>query len=342
MVEAVLKNLLQEHLADFVKGPALQRADLSSFPLTFRNLELNPKKVQELYDDDNTSAVEFSSGKVGLVTVSLGWLGNIDVSVSDVELSFAFSPTKALKKSMAGEAAEQYGSAAPEPEAPPAPCAPRFCNDHDSSEKREKTEPCFKECKKCGIRVQSSYKDFQLCPQCSDKDQKCMICGKHAPKACNYIPPTKAGEPKESKGQANLPQPPPAGQGRRGQSRPDSAQDDASMYMNRRDDPSMYMNRRDDLNTTQYPATARGPPNQNAPGDNFSTQLPQGWGGVQNQRRPMGRGNMTARPRLQGNEDDGSIAGFLNFVVSDLWKTCNSDNRQLGSPERATVYRGGA
>merc|ERR1712061_465403 len=71
---------------------------------------------------------------------------------------------------------------------PQAPIPPRYCRAHDSSEKRVKIEPSLRECTQCHVKLQSNYSDFTFCPPCSDKQQKCMICGDHAPVAGSYIP----------------------------------------------------------------------------------------------------------------------------------------------------------
>merc|ERR1719409_1048765 len=79
-----------------------------------------------------------------------------------------------------------YYEAAPRP---PPNCPPRFCCAHDTSDKRVKGDPVSRDCKVCGITLQSSYKDFQLCPPCSEKEQKCMICCARAPNASTVEPP---------------------------------------------------------------------------------------------------------------------------------------------------------
>merc|ERR1719189_730536 len=71
---------------------------------------------------------------------------------------------------------------------PLAPVAPRYCHAHASSEQRVKTEPRFEECKSCGLRLQTNYAEFSLCPPCSNTLQRCMLCSAHAPSAGSYVP----------------------------------------------------------------------------------------------------------------------------------------------------------
>mmetsp|Transcript_23551 Transcript_23551/g.74137 ORF Transcript_23551/g.74137 Transcript_23551/m.74137 type:complete len:834 (-) Transcript_23551:199-2700(-) len=52
-----------------------------------------------------------------------------------------------------------------------------FCPDHDSTEKRQKTEPSFKACNGCKLMLQTNYSQFSYCPGCSASRSTCMICG---------------------------------------------------------------------------------------------------------------------------------------------------------------------
>merc|ERR1719240_1174250 len=76
----------------------------------------------------------------------------------------------------------------PFPPQPVAPVPPRYCCKHDSSEKRMKAEPTMRECTSCHVQLQTSYVDFCLCPHCSEKQQRCMLCGDSAPNSGSYIP----------------------------------------------------------------------------------------------------------------------------------------------------------
>lgn len=411
-----MKGMIKDHLSEYIKGRSLERADLSSFPLVFRDLQLNEKKVQEFWDEDHESATELTSGKIGMVKVTPGWLGTVDVHVTNIDLTFSFSATKALANSMKpkevdngcdGHGATPAGPPPncpprfccnhdtsdkrikgdpvsrgckscgiqltssykdfqlcppcsekeercmicgvhassptsvepPAPQGPPPMCPPRFCSAHDSSDKRVKCEPTFKECKKCGIKLQTSYRDFSLCPPCSEKDQKCMICGSHAPQSSNYIPAGPDGQGNGQGQQANLPPPPPPP--------PQSARQPMSQSRPAAEDPSMYMSRPaipDNLNSTRLPGSPLAPQN-----DAWSTVLPPQSRGAPPPRPPwqQNHGSMSARPNNQRvsrmNDDaDESFAGFLRFVAADIWKTCATDTRQPDSPERPFVRRGGA
>merc|ERR1740121_2631597 len=54
---------------------------------------------------------------------------------------------------------------------------PRFCNRHDSSEKRIKSEePSLRECQKCKMQLHTNHKEFMFCPGCSEQLDRCMLC----------------------------------------------------------------------------------------------------------------------------------------------------------------------
>jgi len=57
---------------------------------------------------------------------------------------------------------------------------PRFCCMHDTTHKRPKADPRLRECGSCRMMVQSNYADMALCPPCSDKEKRCMVCGGNA------------------------------------------------------------------------------------------------------------------------------------------------------------------
>jgi len=54
---------------------------------------------------------------------------------------------------------------------------PKYCAKHDSTEKRKKCKPQNLPCTQCGSVIQTNYKEFALCPTCSEKDHRCMCCG---------------------------------------------------------------------------------------------------------------------------------------------------------------------
>lgn len=273
------------------------------------------------------------------------------------------------------------GEQAPPPQAPPPMCPPRFCTAHDSSDKRVKGEPCFRDCQKCGIKMQSSYADFQLCPPCSEQEQKCMICGSHAPHSSTYIPAGPQGQPQgnqqgqnTARGKAgNLPPPPPpppqSGRQSAPQSQIHSQAEADSMYMSRPPVPntarmpstpaqngSHYMpaGNTPAQNGSHYMPTGNTPAqhgshymqNGNTSGQVFSTQLPAQWGQPQPHTPwEQNRGGMPGRPMPHqqfNNDPDDGLAGFLRFVAADIWKTCSNDNRQRDSPEKPFIRRGGA
>jgi len=69
---------------------------------------------------------------------------------------------------------------------------PRYCNMHGCSSQRAKAPQArlFK-CAECEREIRSTYVEVALCGPCSNKQEKCMICGFHAPEASGYLPPAE-------------------------------------------------------------------------------------------------------------------------------------------------------
>lgn len=210
-----MRMLLQKSLGDYVAG-GLGSIDASRFPLTLKDLTLNEKKIQEDMDEDGGSPFQLSSGTIGAISVNPGWLGSVEVCATNVVLNFSFSAVRAMNWALKPEepedvdpvnSAEDAAAAAPPVPVPApsaGPVAPRFCSCHNSSEKRVKMmEPKFQECTSCHISVQTSYADFVLCPVCSDRQQRCLICGSSAPTSSCYIPAQTLKEPREAGGSAS-------------------------------------------------------------------------------------------------------------------------------------------
>mmetsp|Transcript_38215 Transcript_38215/g.73415 ORF Transcript_38215/g.73415 Transcript_38215/m.73415 type:complete len:648 (+) Transcript_38215:68-2011(+) len=55
--------------------------------------------------------------------------------------------------------------------------SPHYCSRHDSTLKRAKAEPKCRECTVCHMVVESNYAEFSLCPPCSDREHRCVLCG---------------------------------------------------------------------------------------------------------------------------------------------------------------------
>jgi len=60
------------------------------------------------------------------------------------------------------------------------PVAPRFCVDHDTSQKRLKAEAYVGNCQVCAVSVPTNYRELKLCSRCSNRHQRCQICGQFA------------------------------------------------------------------------------------------------------------------------------------------------------------------
>lgn len=201
-MESALRMILESTFGEFVEN--LNNIDASSFPLTLKGLKLKEKRIQEELDEDGGFPFDITAGRIGSVTVSPGWLGDVEVVANNIVLNFSFNAMKAMRKAMktdqdGAEEEEQMHAPPPagiyaqrgapmQPAMQLAPVPPRYCSKHSTSEQRTKVEPRMVECTKCHLKVQTNYLEFALCPQCSDHDQRCMLCGGSAPNAGNYVP----------------------------------------------------------------------------------------------------------------------------------------------------------
>eukprot|EP00439_Symbiodinium_sp_Y106_P069349 s474_g11.t3 len=163
-MEAAIRRLLESTFGEFVEG--MDRASASSFPMTLQDLNLKEKAIQEELDEDGNFPFDLTSGRIGQVTVSPGWMGNVEVVATGIVLNFTFSPMKAMnnafRKDDPDEEEEQYMGVpqAPPPHPgvpmggpPPPDVPPRFCQNHFTSAQREKIDPCQRPCERCGTQV---------------------------------------------------------------------------------------------------------------------------------------------------------------------------------------------
>eukprot|EP00439_Symbiodinium_sp_Y106_P069252 s474_g11.t2 len=109
-MEAAIRRLLESTFGEFVEG--MDRASASSFPMTLQDLNLKEKAIQEELDEDGNFPFDLTSGRIGQVTVSPGWMGNVEVVATGIVLNFTFSPMKAMnnafRKDDPDEEEEQY------------------------------------------------------------------------------------------------------------------------------------------------------------------------------------------------------------------------------------------
>lgn len=201
-METALKTLLEHTFGDYVSG--LDRQDVSKFPLTLRNLTLKEKRIQEDLDEDASFPFDVTSGTIGSVSVTPGWLGTVDVVATNITVKLSFSPMKAMRVAMKPDEEETWddhvakqrgppfagpGGQVFRPPPPPAPpVAPRYCKLHATSDSRTKVEPRMRDCKRCKLEIQTNYADFEFCPPCSEAERRCMLCGADAPSAGTYVP----------------------------------------------------------------------------------------------------------------------------------------------------------
>jgi hypothetical protein len=70
---------------------------------------------------------------------------------------------------------------------------PAYCPNHDTSAKREKTQPRNVACTSCNVTIQTNYVDFKLCAPCSQAEQRCLCCGAGITTPSAQTPSTVAG-----------------------------------------------------------------------------------------------------------------------------------------------------
>jgi len=253
-MEAAIRGLLESTFGEFVEG--LDRASAGSFPMTLKDLKLKEARIQEELDEDGNFPFDLTSGRIGQIKVSPGWMGDVEVVATGVVLNFTFSPMKAMNNAFRkdepddDEEEQTMGMLPGGPMGHPGmqmqqDVPPRFCQKHGTSAQREKIDPVQRPCQRCGAQITSTYATMTYCPPCSNSEERCMMCGDPAPLAGNYIPPKTLGQqgppqagmifarPAEDMpgrppapprrpggGEAYLPSPPPPAP-RRGPSRPD-------------------------------------------------------------------------------------------------------------------------
>jgi len=177
--------------------------DASSFPVTLRDLHLKQAKVNEELGD---LPWDLTDGKIGLIKVMPGWMGTVEVIATNISLNLQFNAMKAARA--AGNAAVPPAAGPPAPpqvvteyhvveekaaaKAPTPVVPPRFCQKHSSSNMRPKGDVRKAACPSCGMEFQTTYTQVVSCTNCSDREQKCMICGASAPSAGSYVPAQSA------------------------------------------------------------------------------------------------------------------------------------------------------
>mmetsp|Transcript_6467 Transcript_6467/g.11235 ORF Transcript_6467/g.11235 Transcript_6467/m.11235 type:complete len:256 (-) Transcript_6467:174-941(-) len=192
MEDAIL-SMLQGSLGDYAD---LGHVDASEFPVTLRNVRLREDVINRELDADGSQPFELSSGTIGEVTVSPGWMGTVDVQATNISLQFAVNPMKAMQAAPPArrpQGRSSRGMQLPADEAPrgfrsagavPASAMavggggrPRFCSQHNSPASRPKGPMLERSCQACGEGHSSNYLQFAVCPTCSARRGQCMVCG---------------------------------------------------------------------------------------------------------------------------------------------------------------------
>lgn len=151
-------------------------------------------QVTVWYCQAHNSSAKRPKGEYGRVWECRGC--NVEVNTNYKEFAFCQPCSQKEKRCMVcGEGASSSSQMMVKPREAettmhPSSVPPRYCSMHSSSEKRTKVNaPKFWDCTSCGRQVTTNYSTFTLCPPCSDKDRRCMICGTPALEAGNYVPP---------------------------------------------------------------------------------------------------------------------------------------------------------
>lgn len=197
-MESALRMLLQTTFGEYVTG--LDNVDASKFPLTLRDLKLREKKIQEELDDESNFPFNICGGSIGSVSLNPGWMGTVEIIATNIVLNFTFNPIKAMRaitkredsdRDSANEQQARHRQCAPEATLSPVAgrsVAPRYCDEHGTSQRRTKVEPRLMSCTGCRTTVQTNYSGFVFCPSCSEREKRCMICGARAPVPGSHVP----------------------------------------------------------------------------------------------------------------------------------------------------------
>jgi len=94
-MQTALRYMLKSYFEEYVDG--LERLDCSQVPVTLRNLRIKEHKIHEEMED---SSFTFTDGMIGRVNLNMTWRGKLEVSITDVHMSFDFSLVKAMKKAL--------------------------------------------------------------------------------------------------------------------------------------------------------------------------------------------------------------------------------------------------
>jgi len=286
---------------DYVYG--LDKADTSKFPLVLRDLQLKPAKVNE--DLEDTPFI-LDNGKIGMIKINPGWTGSVELDVTGINLNLSFSPIKAAKLAMKPADPEYnteeifmtgaYAPPKPTPYDPTIP--PRFCNKHDTSEKRVKGEARECSCRTCGMTFTTTYAEVTLCGMCSERQKQCLICGSDAPKAGDYVPADAIGKgPPGRQGSTEQMPPPPLGGGRQQDQNTNLQPTDSIPVLQGKINGAKQPSFQRCAATVAAPREQREPPRQQAPVANRAPPTAQQAAAVAAaQRRP--------RPRPQQEDDD--------------------------------------
>ncbi|CAD7964213.1 unnamed protein product [Amoebophrya sp. A25] len=180
MASDALRYVLKEWFGTYVTG--LERAE----PGEFKNLRL---KVDDINEDlkECQSPLYFKDGAIGDVSIQVNWLGTVSFSIERISFEVGIDAVQAMRNAMGAgsqEAEDDAAAAKREEEAKKMLYYGKqnaktayFCPKHDSSDRRMKGISKTMTCEYCKSRLQTNYVDFVCCPPCSQKLQKCMICG---------------------------------------------------------------------------------------------------------------------------------------------------------------------
>jgi len=198
-MESLWRHILKSIFDEFVDGLD-DNIDCSKSMVELWDLQLKREKIQDIYGDCHRSPVEFSDGKIGSMQMKMSWLGNIEISATNVVLNLNFTPFKAMKNAIMPGAELQEGfvhrvpddlrraehwrslfccSGSGEKTTPPV--LPRYCRAHGTKARRKKGEARDEQCSRCKVRLLTNYVECSLCIPCSVRESQCLICAASLP-----------------------------------------------------------------------------------------------------------------------------------------------------------------
>lgn len=196
-MESIVRYILKQYLDDYISGlDGRICCSTRDGVVTLRNVKLRREALESA--TDAPSSLEIEGGTIGSLQFKAVRLGKVQVVASDVVFDFTFKPIKAILEDTAGSSLMQKmhefweaGSTlweGPEQTLELGPATnvgfayrdtavPAYCSAHLEPEDRQTGPACAAECNVCRGSVRTNYAQCTLCPYCSERERRCVICG---------------------------------------------------------------------------------------------------------------------------------------------------------------------